>query len=498
MSALLPALAEHLLLVAVSTLLAVAIGLPCGILLSRRPGWRRPVLGLANVFQTVPSLALFGLLIPLPFLGGIGARTAVIALVLYALLPVIRNTLAGIEGVDRSVRDAAVAMGMTDWQVLRQVELPLAAPVILAGVRIATVISVGVATIAAAIGAGGLGTFIFRGLGMDDNRLILLGAVPAALLALLLDRALGLLESRGRRVLPLGAALLALLAIWLGAGLASTARSASGHPAAARATVVCSKDYTEQVLLGELLAQELEARARPVVRRFELGGHLCYEALLAGRVDCYPEYTGTAFTALLHHAPIADAHAVYEQVRREYAQRLGLLVGPPLGFRNDFAILVRGRDARRLGLRTISDAARAAPGWRAGFGQDFMSRPDGYAGFARAYGLRFAAPPREMDLSLTYRALQAGEVDLIAGNSTDGLIESQDLLPLEDDRGYFPPYEAVYVCRQAAVSAALADALAGLQSALSTAHMRRLNREVDGNRRGAADVVREFRRGRGP
>src|ERR687894_2538413 len=183
---------EHLLLVAAATAVAVAVGLPLGLLLTRRGGLKRPVLGVANVLQTVPSLALFGLLIPLPYLGGIGARTAVVALVLYALLPVIRNTVTGVEGVDRSVREAAAAMGMTDWQVLRQVELPLAAPVILAGVRVATVISVGVATIAAAIGAGGLGTLIFRGLRQYDNNLLLAGAVPAALLALAADAGLGL------------------------------------------------------------------------------------------------------------------------------------------------------------------------------------------------------------------------------------------------------------------------------------------------------------------
>src|SRR5947209_75870 len=186
---------EHLALVAVSTAIALTVGIPTGLLLTRRASLKRPVLAVANVLQTVPSLALFGFLIPLPFVG-IGARAAIIALVLYALLPVIRNTVTGVEGVERSVREAAVAMGMTDAQILRQVELPLAAPVILAGVRVATVISVGVTTIAAAIGAGGLGTFIFRGLRQYDNNLILAGAIPAALLALAADAGIGLLESR--------------------------------------------------------------------------------------------------------------------------------------------------------------------------------------------------------------------------------------------------------------------------------------------------------------
>jgi osmoprotectant transport system permease protein len=189
-------LGQHVLLVLVSTTIAVAIGLPLGILLTRRPSWRRPVLGLANVFQTIPSLALFGFLIPLPLLGGIGARTAIVALVVYALLPIVRNTYTGIAGVDPAVREAGRGMGMTDGELLRLVELPLAASVILAGIRVATVVGVGTATIAAAIGAGGLGVYIFRGVAVVDDRLILAGALPAALLALAADGLLGLVERK--------------------------------------------------------------------------------------------------------------------------------------------------------------------------------------------------------------------------------------------------------------------------------------------------------------
>jgi len=187
---------QHLYLVAISTGVAIAVGLPLGILLTRRPRWRGPVLGLTNVFQTIPSLALFGFLIPLPFIGGIGARTAIVALVLYALLPIVRNTYTGITGVDAAVREAGRGMGMTDRQLLLMVELPLALGVILAGVRIATVVSVGTATIAAAIGAGGLGVYIFRGVAMVNDTLILAGALPAALLALCADALLGIAERR--------------------------------------------------------------------------------------------------------------------------------------------------------------------------------------------------------------------------------------------------------------------------------------------------------------
>lgn len=509
---------EHLLLVLISTGIAVAIGIPIGVVLTRRARLKRPVLGLAGVLQTVPSLALFGLLIPLPLIGGIGARTAVVALVLYALLPVIRNTVTGIEGVDRNVHEAAIAMGMTRRQILRQVELPLASSVILAGVRVSAVISVGVATIAAAIGAGGLGTYIFRGLRMNDNRLVLAGAIPAALMALIADWLIGLLEARlsahtrpraarekTRRALFWRAVAAALVlsfaaggyALWRGGGNGSTTNAGDGKQQ--RAIRVGSKDFTESIILGELLAQLLEARGLTVERRFELGGNLCHDALVAGELDVYPEYTGTSFTAILKHRPLTDPRAVYEQVAREYAARFAIEVSPPLGFSNDFAILVRGRDARALRLRTISDATPHARGWRAGFGQDFMSRPDGYEGFARVYDLNFRERPREMDLSLTYRALAAGQVDIIAGNSTDGLINALDLVQLADDRHYFPPYQAVYLARRDALARApeLVDALQKLSGAISTEEMRRLNYEVDGSKRAPAEVVREWLRNKG-
>ncbi|HEX8633521.1 MAG TPA: ABC transporter permease/substrate-binding protein [Pyrinomonadaceae bacterium] len=514
----LTATGEHLFLVLVSIAVAIIIGIPLGILVARRAAWKRATLGVAGVLQTVPSLALFGLLIPLPLFGGIGARTAIIALVLYALLPLIRNTVTGLEGVDKNVREAAVAMGMRERQILWQVELPLALNVILAGVRVATVVSVGVATIAAAIGAGGLGAYIFRGLRQNDNTLVLAGALPAALLALLADWLLGLLESRldanvkrrgettsdergraWRRVGFVATALLlaaAALVVWRGAATQPTPGADGRTHAPIR---VGSKDFTESIILAEMLAQELEARGATVERRYELGGNLCHDALLGAQIDAYPEYTGTSFTAILKHQPLSDARAVYETVKRDYAGRFKVDVSAPLGFSNDFAILVRGSDARSLNLRTISDAASHAPGWRAGFGQDFMSRADGYQGFTRAYQLQFAARPREMDLSLTYRALAAREVDIIAGNSTDGLIAALDLVQLEDDRHYFPPYEAVFLTRRDALErpSALAAALQRLAGLITTDEMRLLNYEVDGKKRAIPDVVREWRRNEG-
>lgn len=487
---------EHLVLVLISMVVAVMIGVPTGILLTRYRALRGPVLGIANVMQTIPSLALFGFLIPLPFIGGIGTRTALVALVLYSLLPIIRNTVTGILGVEPSVREAAVAMGMTDGQVLRQVELPLAAGVIVTGIRVATVIAVGVTTIAAAVGAGGLGVYIFRGLRQYDNNLLLAGAVSAALLALAADFLLGLIERRfsyERARKPSVAPRLAFAVVALLVALGVAFWQFTKAPTASNRVVVGSKDFTESALLAEILAQMLEARGVAVERRTELGGNLPHEALISGTLDLYPEYTGTSYTAILHHAPITDPRAVYEQVKREYADKFKVEVSLPLGFENTFAILVRGNDARQLNLKTISNAAPHTPKWRAGFGQDFKTRADGYPGFSKAYNINFAEV-REMDLSLTYIALSSRQVDLIAGNSTDGRIAQLDLVQLTDDRRYFPPYEAVYLIRQDTLARTpqLRDALARLANAISTDEMRQLNYEIDGNKRDPKEVVRTW------
>ena len=491
---------EHILLVFLSTGFAIFIGLPLGILLTRVGSLRTPVLGFANIMQTVPSLALFGLLIPIPFIGGIGARTAIIALALYALLPVIRNTLTGILGIDTRVTEAATAMGMTGWQRLRMVELPLAMPVMLTGIRVAVVISVGVATVAAAVGAGGLGTYIFRGLRQNDNNLLVAGALAAAILALLCDVALGQFEKayavadRPARHHKIAAVCLSALLAVIGLSgfmpgfMPGVGATKSGY---SEKVVVASKDFTESVILAEILAQMLERDGIQVERQFELGGNLPHDSLIAGRADVYPEYTGTAFTAILNHPPLTDPQAVYEQTKREYLEKFGLLISPPIGFANDFAILVRGEVAREHGLQTISDAVPLARQWTAGFGQDFMSRADGYPGFVRAYNLTFAGQPREMDLSLTYRALRAGEVDIIAGNSTDGLIGALDLVQLEDDRRYFPPYQAVYIARSDKEEL-LKPVFEKLSDSISTEEMRRLNHEVDGAKRLPRDVAAEY------
>ena len=265
--------------------------------------------------------------------------------------------------------------------------------------------------------------------------------------------------------------------------------------------VVGSKNFSEQALLGEILAQHIEARThKPVTRRFYLAGtYICQQALLAGRIDMYVEYTGTALTAVLRDPLQSNSSAVFARVQSEYKKRFDLDVLPSLGFNNTFAIVVRGEDARRLNLKTISDAAPHAHDWRAGFGFEFMERPDGYPGLSRVYGLTFAEPPRILDLGLLYRALLEKQVDIVAGNSTDGLLAARDLVQLEDDRHYFPPYDAVPVARPESLmrNPEARAALLDLAGKINDEEMRKMNYAVDGEHRDAAEVARDFLHAKG-
>ncbi len=260
--------------------------------------------------------------------------------------------------------------------------------------------------------------------------------------------------------------------------------------------VVGSKNFPEQALLGEILAQQIERRTHfRVERRFYLAGSfICQQAMLAGRIDTYVEYTGTALTAILHDPVEGGSKNVLARVEREYEQRFKFEVLPSLGFEDTFAIVIRGEDARRLHLTTLSEAAGSTPRWRPGFGYEFMERPDGYAGLARVYGLRFAEKPRILDLGLLYRALLDKQVDLIAGNSTDGLLSARDLSILEDDKRYFPPYEAVPIVREETLARfpGVRAAIAELGGKVSGSEMRKMNYAVIAKQRDISDVAREF------
>ena len=509
---------EHLLLTGVSTGLAILVGIPLGIG-AARIGWLRgPLTGGVGILQTIPSLAMLAILLTL--LQKIGAIPAIIALTLYALLPIVRNTLTGLEGVSPEVVEAARGIGMTPHQRLWLVEVPLATPVIVAGIRTAAVVGVGIATLSAFIGAGGLGQFINRGLALSNTHLILLGAIPAAVLALLVDGSIaafqwGLRRRRSRGSRLKGALDRALRPVALGMPVAlivggvfayfSASTSSSNEPwgpsaAEGRTVRVGTKNFTEQLVLGELMAQLIEARTDlHVERRFNLGGTMiCHGALASGGIDLYAEYTGTALTAILERPVIADPDRAHAMVAREYRQRFSAEWLRPFGFDNTYAVTVRKSDATSHNLRTISDLVPLSGTLRAGFTAEFSARPDGYPGLRRAYGLRFR-DVRDLDPALMYQAIANREVDVICAFTTDGRIVAFDLQPLRDDRGFFPPYQAAPVIRTEVLQAhpelrSVLELVAGL---LDDAAMQRLNFDVDGKKRRPSEVVREFLEGRG-
>ncbi|MFH1992659.1 MAG: glycine betaine ABC transporter substrate-binding protein [Pseudomonadota bacterium] len=506
---------EHLMLTGCSILMAMFIGIPVGILMFRTVWLRGPIMGAVGILQTIPSLAMLVFLLAL--LEKIGALPAIIALTLYALLPIARNTLTGLEGVPTEIMEAAEGVGMTEYQQLKMVRIPLAVPVIVAGIRTAAVAAVGIATLSAFIGAGGLGQFINRGLALANTRLILLGAVPAALLALIVDFTIGAFEwglrperKRDQKgslkafMKPI-AFMLPVILILTGIITYFTNPSVIVWPTASltsqKKTIrIGTKNFTEQLILGEMMAQLIEAKTDCIVeRRFNLGGTMiCHGALVNGEIDLYAEYTGTGLTAILKHPVISDPEEALRHVTEAYHERFDARWLKPFGFNNTYAITVRAADAAQHGWTKISDLKNLAPHLRAGFTAEFAERPDGYPGLHRTYACRFGEV-RDFDPALMYEAIAKGKVDVICAFATDGRIASYRLKPLADDRHFFPPYHAAPVVREEIlkIHPELGDVLSLCGGLIDNAAMQHLNYEVDGKKRSAAEVVSEFLKAKG-
>ncbi len=505
---------EHLMLTGSSSIAAVLIGIPMGVLLFRNPWLRNTTMGAVGILQTVPSLAMLAFLLAL--LHRIGALPAIIALTLYALLPIVRNTLTGLDGVSAQVMEAAKGIGMTKGQQLRMVRIPLAVPVIVAGIRTAAVVGVGIATLSAFIGAGGLGQFINRGLALSNTRLILLGAIPAALLALLIDGMLGAFEwalkpeqkraQKGtmKNNLRLTALAMPILFVLVAAGayFGSARTESRGIVSAVNGgrVVVGSKNFTEQLILGELMAQLIESKTTlKVERRFNLGGTMiCHAALVNGEIDLYPEYTGTGLTAILKEPVISDPARALQQVRQEYGERFGVRWLQPFGFNNTYAISVRKEAAEARGWQRISDLKKDEGKIRAGFTAEFAERADGYPGLSAAYDLRFREI-KDLDPSMMYGAAANGEVDVICAFATDGRISAYGLKPLQDDRRFFPPYQAVPIIREKFLEQhpEVEEALANLGGILDDQTMQRLNFQVDGKGLSPSEAAKAFLQSKG-
>jgi len=485
-------LAWHVVLSAAALGLGLLIALPLGVLAARSPRLRWPALALAGLVQTIPSLALLALFYPLLLLlsnlaegafgrgfSALGFLPSLLALTLYSMLPILRNTVAGLTGVDPAVVEAARGVGMTDRQRLWRVELPLAAPVIMAGVRTAAVWTIGAATLSTPVGQTSLGDYIFSGLQTENWAMVLTGCVASAGLALVVDQLLGLIERgterRDRRLW--GAGLLAL-AVGLAVAVAPLAADLAPRPAR---YVIGAKNFSEQYILAELMAERLEGRGAQVTRKINLGSAVAYRALAAGEIDAYVDYSGTLWANVLGRTDNPGRAAVLDGLRTELKRRDGVELLAPLGFENAYALAMRRDRAEALGIKTLADLALKAPQLTMGGDLEFFSRPE-WASVETTYGLRFKAK-RQFQPTFMYRALGSGEADVISAFSSDGRIAADDLVVLADPKGALPPYDAVLlVAPGRAEDRRLREALAGLEGAITVEAMRAANLTVDRDR----------------
>ena len=492
-------LGQHLYLSVISVLVAIVIGIPLGILISREPKLSKPIIGTTNVIQAIPSLALLGFLIPFV---GIGSTPAIIMVVLYSLLPIVKNTYTGLTNIDGDILEAAKGIGLTKSQTMRKVQLPLAFPMIMAGIRISAVTAVGLMTIAAFIGAGGLGYLVFSGVQTVDNYMILAGAIPACILALVIDFIVGKMESSlsytskqssakktGKTTKKWMISLACIMLIVAGTFVAYSKANAKDK------IVIGSKNFSEQIILGNMLADLIENKTDiQVERRLNLGGsQVAFSALKKGDIDMYVEYTGTGLVNILNQPPQSDPDKVYDIVQKEFKQKYGLELLKPMGFNNTYALAVRQDTAKEYGLKTISDLAKVSQELTMGPTIEFPNREDGLIGLSKKYNLKFN-DVKAIDGGLRYTALANHKSDVIDAFSTDGLLEAFHLKVLEDDKNFFPPYYAVPMLKEETLKEhpELKKVINSLAGKLTDEKMRQLNYKVDSLKQSPAKVAKEF------
>lgn len=493
---------EQIYLTGLALILAVLIGIPLGIIATHIKKLKVVIVGFANILQTIPSLALLAFLIP--FLG-IGIKPAIITLAIYALLPIVRNTIIGIEGIPLNLVDAARNLGASRWRTLWRVQLPLAAPVLLTGVRIATAMCVGIATIAAFIGAGGLGDFIFQGIALNNNKLILMGAIPAALLALILDFLFAWAEkltARRHQNNQHAKPWLKIISLCLVASISIAFISFLARPTQQawqrqQENTICiaTKNFTEQFILGYLITDLIEAKTNlHVDKKFNLGSTaICQRAMEKGEIDIYPEYTGTAYELVLKKQNPGTPKQIYQTVKTDYAKQYNIIWLAPFGFNDTQTLTVRDDFAKQYHLETISDLVPLANHLIIGVPAEFMERPDGFPGLHKKYGLTFHQV-RQMDPGLMYKAIKNNDVNVILAFSTDARIMAYDLKVLHDDKHLFPPYYAAPLIRAAVLKAhpEIATALQPLANLINDQTMQQLNYKVDVEKQSPELVARNF------
>lgn len=480
------ALFEHIQISLIALFFAVLISIPLGIYLTNKQRIAESVIGASAVLQTIPSLALLGLLIPLL---GIGKVPAIIALVAYALLPILRNTYTGIKEVDPSLKEAATAMGMTVWKRLIKVELPLALPIIMAGIRTSMVLIVGTATLAALIGAGGLGDLILLGIDRNNTSLIILGAIPAALLALSFDFLLKKFEG-----LSFKTAVIALIAFFTIALFVIVFPFLSGR-SNSQIVIGAKLGAEPEILINmyKLLIEEetdLKVELKPGLGKTSF----VFNALKSGSIDIYPEFTGTAISEFLKEEAVSnDRNEVYEQARDGLNEQFNMLLLSPMSFNNTYTLAISKQFAEQTGVETISNLAAVEANVKAGFTLEFNDREDGYKGIQKLYGLNFPSVVT-MEPKLRYQAIENDDINLMDAYSTDSELQEYDMVVLEDDKELFPPYQGAPLLLKKTLEKypELEDVLNKLAGKVTDDEMRAMNYLVNAEGEYPADVAREF------
>jgi len=497
---------EHIQLTAIAVGLAVLIGVPLGIMISYFRKASKTVVGGANVVQAIPSMALLGLAIPLL---GIGSLPAVVIVILYSLLPIIKNTYTGITSIDKATLEAAKAIGLTRSQVLMKVQIPLALPVIMAGVRISAVTAVGLMTMAAFIGAGGLGFLIFSGISTTNNAQILAGAIPAALLALLVDNIFGTVEKlvtpislqqtgntskeklKTQRKLQKG-----ILAVTAGILIVLfTFTTIQGAGNKKETITIGGKDFTEQFIIVHLMADMIEDRTDlSVIRKENLGGtQVAFNALKSGNIDLYLDYTGTIYGDTLGYPPNSDMVEVYETSKNDLKELYDIDMLKQFNFNNTYVLSVKPETAEKYNLETISDLRNVADELTIGATLEFLNREDGIIGLEKHYGFTFGNQIG-INGANKYLAIDNGETDITDAFSTDGLLKKFNLVMLDDDKNFFPPYYAVPILRSGLLEEypEIEGVLEELGEVLTNEVMIELNYRVDELQQQPRKVAHDF------
>ena len=482
----LTALGQHLQLSLLTLIIAIFISIPLAIYLSTRDRASNWVLQIAGIFQTIPSMALLGLFIPIM---GIGTLPALTALVIYALFPILQNTITGLQGIDPSLEEAGIAFGMTKWERLKKFEIPLAMPVVMSGVRTAAVMIIGTATLAALIGAGGLGSFILLGIDRNNASLILIGALSSALLAITFNLLLKWMEKANLRTIFTAFAVMILV---LGA---SCVPSLLSKPEKENLVIAGKLGPEPEILANmyKILIEENTDMTVTVKPNFGKTTFL-YEALKKGDIAIYPEFTGTVTESLLKPAPQVghDPETVYQAARDGIKRQDDLALLKPMAYQNTYAVAVPRKIAQEYGLKTISDLKKVEGQLKAGFTLEFNDREDGNKGLQKVYGLHLQVST--MEPALRYQAIQSGDIQITDAYSTDAELARYDLVVLEDDKQLFPPYQGAPLMKEALLKKhpELEGVLNKLAGKITESQMSQMNYQVGVEGKPAAKVARDF------